>query len=287
MSATSTLDPIEAAAAALDAAEARPRRARGRRPGAGRRPRAAPAPSLDKPFIQIGIFSVESNADNTAETLRKAGMVPTVKEGKMSGKAFWRVIVGPATTTAERATLAREDQGRSGSTTPIVRHQLTGRPTAPVARARKGRTSLPMTAAERLPDRSALLPPRAARGSLAALPARAFETKARAALVYDLTTNTVLLEKNADVPLPPASMSKLMTLNMLFEALADGRVTLDTRFAVSERAQAMGGSTMFLNTTDRPTVEELIQGHHRQFRQRRLRGRRRRARRRPRRPSRR
>ncbi len=93
-----------------------------------------------------------------------------------------------------------------------------------------------------------------------ALPAQAFETKARAALVYDLTTNTVLLEKNADTPLPPASMSKLMTLNMLFEALDDGRVTLDTRFAVSEAAQAMGGSTMFLNTSDRPTVEELIQG---------------------------
>ncbi len=96
--------------------------------------------------------------------------------------------------------------------------------------------------------------------ALAALPARAFETKARAALVYDLTTNTVLLEKNADTPLPPASMSKLMTLNMLFEALRDGRVTLDTRFAVSERAQAMGGSTMFLDTSDRPTVQELIQG---------------------------
>ena len=96
--------------------------------------------------------------------------------------------------------------------------------------------------------------------ALAALPARAFDSKARAALVYDLTTNTVLLEKNADTPLPPASMSKLMTLNMLFEALRDGRVTLDTRFTVSERAQAMGGSTMFLNTSDRPTVEELIQG---------------------------
>jgi len=96
--------------------------------------------------------------------------------------------------------------------------------------------------------------------TLAALPAEAFETKARAALVYDLTTNTVLLEKNADTPLPPASMSKLMTVNMLFEALRDGRVTLDTTFAVSERAQAMGGSTMFLNTSDRPTVEQLIQG---------------------------
>ncbi|SFJ15494.1 D-alanyl-D-alanine carboxypeptidase family protein [Celeribacter neptunius] len=93
-----------------------------------------------------------------------------------------------------------------------------------------------------------------------ALPAAAFETRARAAWVYDLTTGTVLMDKNAETPLPPASMSKLMTLNMLFEALRDGRVTLDTRFSVSTRAKNMGGSTMFLNETDRPTVEELIQG---------------------------
>ncbi len=93
-----------------------------------------------------------------------------------------------------------------------------------------------------------------------ALPASAFETRARAAYVYDMTTGTVLMEKEADLPLPPASMSKLMTLNMLFEALRDGRVTLDTRFRVSTKAKNMGGSTMFLNETDRPTVEELIKG---------------------------
>ena len=96
--------------------------------------------------------------------------------------------------------------------------------------------------------------------SLAALPARAFETQASSAYVLDLTTGTVLLEKNAEVPLPPASMSKLMTVNLLFEALEDGRVTMDTRFSVSPHAQSMGGSTMFLNTADRPSVEELIQG---------------------------
>jgi len=93
-----------------------------------------------------------------------------------------------------------------------------------------------------------------------AMPARAFETRATAAYVLDQTTGTVLMNKNADTPLPPASMSKLMTLNMLFEALRDGRVTMDTRFSVSPRAMAMGGSTMFLNDRDRPTVEELIQG---------------------------
>lgn len=95
---------------------------------------------------------------------------------------------------------------------------------------------------------------------LTALPAHAFDTKASAAWVYDMTTQTVLLEKNAEVSLPPASMSKLMTLNMLFEALRDGRVTMDTTFSVSTRAKEMGGSTMFLNELDRPTVGELIHG---------------------------
>ncbi|WP_082802249.1 D-alanyl-D-alanine carboxypeptidase family protein [Falsihalocynthiibacter arcticus] len=96
----------------------------------------------------------------------------------------------------------------------------------------------------------------------AAFPAQAqnYDTRAQSAYVLDLTTGTVLLEKNADIPLPPASMSKLMTINMLFEALQDGRVTMDTVFSVSTRAKNMGGSTMFLNETDRPTVGELIQG---------------------------
>ncbi len=93
-----------------------------------------------------------------------------------------------------------------------------------------------------------------------ALPAAGFETRARAAWVYDLTTRTVLLEKSADQPLPPASMSKLMTLNLLFEALKDGRVSEDTNFAVSSKAKQMGGSTMFLNEMDRPSVRELMQG---------------------------
>lgn len=89
----------------------------------------------------------------------------------------------------------------------------------------------------------------------------AFETQARAAYIVDLTTNTVLLEKNANEPLPPASMSKLMTLFMLFEALRDNpNITMNTEFGVSTKAREMGGSTMFLNERDRPTVEQLIQG---------------------------
>ncbi|MFE3836459.1 D-alanyl-D-alanine carboxypeptidase family protein [Rhodobacteraceae bacterium PA1-206B] len=93
--------------------------------------------------------------------------------------------------------------------------------------------------------------------------ARAFETEATGAWVYDVTTHTVLMDKNAGEPLPPASMSKLMTINMLFEALRDGRVSMDTTFPVSERAVEMtrrGGSTMMLQQGDRPTVRDLIYG---------------------------
>jgi len=93
-----------------------------------------------------------------------------------------------------------------------------------------------------------------------ALPAGAFETRAQAAFVKDLTTGTVLMEKDADTALPPASMSKLMTIYMLFEALRDGRVTMESEFSVSSRAKAMGGSTMYLDERDRPTVRDLILG---------------------------
>jgi D-alanyl-D-alanine carboxypeptidase (penicillin-binding protein 5/6) len=95
---------------------------------------------------------------------------------------------------------------------------------------------------------------------LLALPAAAFETEANAAYVIDHNTGQVLLDLNADVPLPPASMSKLMTLNMVFEALEDGRLSLDTLLPVSQHAMDYGGSTMFLNTRDRVSVEDLILG---------------------------
>lgn len=88
----------------------------------------------------------------------------------------------------------------------------------------------------------------------------AFDTPARAAFVLDQSTGTVLLSKNADESLPPASMSKLMTLYMAFEAIRDGRLSLDERLPVSSHAMSYGGSTMFLDTTDRVRVEDLIRG---------------------------
>lgn len=93
-----------------------------------------------------------------------------------------------------------------------------------------------------------------------AVQAQGYDTEARAAYVYDHASGQVLLALNADEALPPASMSKLMTLLMAFEALRDGRLTLETRVPVSEHAMSFGGSTMFLNTQDRPTIEDLIRG---------------------------
>ena len=90
--------------------------------------------------------------------------------------------------------------------------------------------------------------------------AQAFDTKARSAFVVDVTTGTVLLNKDADTPLPPASMSKLMTLYMAFEAIRDGRLSLNEKLPVSQHAMSYGGSTMFLDTTDRVTVEDLLRG---------------------------
>ncbi len=92
------------------------------------------------------------------------------------------------------------------------------------------------------------------------LAAQEFETAARAAWVYDETTGTVLLEKNADQPVPPASMSKLMTIYMAFDALKNGHLTMETTLPVSEHAMSYGGSSMFLNTLDRPTVHDLLRG---------------------------
>lgn len=90
--------------------------------------------------------------------------------------------------------------------------------------------------------------------------AQALETSARAAYVYDQTTGTVLLAKDADLPLPPASMSKLMTIYMAFEAIADGRLSIDDVLPVSAHAASFGGSSMFLDTTDRVRVEDLLRG---------------------------
>ena len=90
--------------------------------------------------------------------------------------------------------------------------------------------------------------------------ALALETKAREALLFDFETGTVLLEKDADVPMPPASMSKIMTAFMVFEQLKDGHLSLDDRLPVSEKAWRMGGSKMFVKVGESIRVEDLLRG---------------------------
>lgn len=85
-------------------------------------------------------------------------------------------------------------------------------------------------------------------------------TLARHAFMVDPQTSTVLLFKDAETPMPPSSMSKMMTIYILFDELAAGRLKLDTRFRVSEKARNMGGSRMFLELGSEATVEDLIKG---------------------------
>ena len=80
---------------------------------------------------------------------------------------------------------------------------------------------------------------------VAAAPAHAqeeYSTKAPHAILIDARTGRVLFEKEADVPVPPASMSKMMTMIMVFEALKAGTITLDQQFTVSEDAWRRGGA---------------------------------------------
>lgn len=56
---------------------------------------------MNKPFVQLGIFSIEGNATRVAKQMRSAGMVPSVKQSEINGKPFWRVLVGPAMSKSE------------------------------------------------------------------------------------------------------------------------------------------------------------------------------------------
>jgi D-alanyl-D-alanine carboxypeptidase (penicillin-binding protein 5/6) len=91
-------------------------------------------------------------------------------------------------------------------------------------------------------------------------PVQAYETLAKAAILVDHDTGQVLYAKNPDVPLPTASLSKLMTVYMVFERLKDGRLHLDDSFSVSEKAWRMGGSKMFVEVGKKVRVEDLLHG---------------------------
>ena len=92
-----------------------------------------------------------------------------------------------------------------------------------------------------------------------------FETKARQAFMIDAETGTVLYAKDADAPFPPASLAKLMTMEVVFEAIRSGRISPDSEFTVSEHAWRTGGapsrtSTMFAALNSSVRIDDLIQG---------------------------
>lgn len=100
---------------------------------------------------------------------------------------------------------------------------------------------------------------------LTSRPAAAIETVAREAVLMDAATGTWLFNKNGDSPMAAASMSKMMTVYLIFERLRDSRLSLDDSFVVSEKAWRKGGaksgsSTMFLEPGARVKTEDLLRG---------------------------
>ena len=92
-----------------------------------------------------------------------------------------------------------------------------------------------------------------------------FETRAKQAVMIDAETGTILYSKDADKLIPPASLAKLMTMEVVFHALKVGRLSMDDTFAVSKNAWTKGGaksggSTMFAKLNSQIRVEDLIQG---------------------------
>ena len=86
------------------------------------------------------------------------------------------------------------------------------------------------------------------------------EIAARAYLLFDATTNQVLAAKDADTPVEPASLTKLMAAYLVFDALKAKKITLAQTFSVSERAWKMPGSRMFIDPKMQVSVDDLLKG---------------------------
>ena len=94
----------------------------------------------------------------------------------------------------------------------------------------------------------------------AATPIGPVDTTARWAYGQDFNTGATLLEKAADDHMPPSSMTKLMTIYLVYERLKQGKMKLDDQLLVSEKAWRMGGSKMFVQVGTQVAVEDLIRG---------------------------
>jgi D-alanyl-D-alanine carboxypeptidase (penicillin-binding protein 5/6) len=96
---------------------------------------------------------------------------------------------------------------------------------------------------------------------LITFPAHAtMKTSAKQAIIIDMGTGMTLLSKDATSRMPTSSMSKVMTAYMVFEALKQGRVKMDTMLPVSEKAWKKGGSKMFIEVGKSVSVEDLLKG---------------------------
>lgn len=84
------------------------------------------------------------------------------------------------------------------------------------------------------------------------------ELSAETAILMEAETGAVLFEQNADKELPPASVTKVMTLLLIFDALKEGKISLDEEVTTSEYAASMGGSQVFLEIGEKQTVDTLI-----------------------------
>lgn len=90
--------------------------------------------------------------------------------------------------------------------------------------------------------------------------AQPFDVDAKAAILMDASTGTILYEKNIHEALPPASVTKVMTMLLAMEALDSNKITLEDKVVISERASSMGGTQLYVEPGEIKTVEDLMKG---------------------------
>ena len=91
-------------------------------------------------------------------------------------------------------------------------------------------------------------------------PTNAYDTSAKHAFLIDFDTGQVLFEKNSDVLMPPASMSKIMTAYLAFDEIKSGRLKLEEKILISENAWRKRGSKMFVEVNDEVAVSDILRG---------------------------
>ena len=126
-----------------------------------------------------------------------------------------------------------------------------------------GAAGWPMVAeaqVQRRPPRARGAAPAGPTGTPAATPLGALDTQARWSVIIDFNSGATLLDKDGDAPMPPSSMTKLMTIYIVYSLLRAGRLNLNQELPVSEKAWKMQGSKMFVPLGGSVRVEDLIRG---------------------------